>query len=114
MNPGGCPNVSPINLPTWYQYLSCDSNNTPQFNGLNDVWLIVLAIFEMIVYIGSIAAVIYMIVGGIQYITSQGAPDKTAQARRTITFAIVGLVVTIIARTVVRFIGNQLGAPDIV
>lgn len=97
-------------IPTWYKYLDCDAEGNFTFGSLSDIWGIAWAVVEIILFIGSIAAVFFIIYGGIQFITSQGAPDKTAQARKTITYAIVGLVIAIVGQAIVRFIGNQFGA----
>ncbi len=72
-------------IPGWDRYVPCDSSGSPDLSNINNVWLIGWGIVDVILFIGSIAAVFYLIYGGIQFISSQGAPDKTAQARKTIT-----------------------------
>lgn len=52
---------------------------------------------------GSIAVII-MIVGGIRYITSTGNATRIQQAKDTILYAIVGLIVVIVARAIVGFV----------
>lgn len=51
-----------------------------------------------------IVAVIMIIIGAINYITSGGDPGKTAKARSTITYAIVGLVVALLSFAIVNFV----------
>lgn len=92
-----------LDIPTWYKYLPCE-NGTPQIDNINDVWKIAAAILEIIVYIGGIAAVFFVIYGGIQFITSQGLPDKIAQARSTVINALAGLIIAILSVALVRFI----------
>lgn len=64
-----------------------------------------------IIGIASLAAgavsVIMIIVGGIQYIGSGGG-DGLAKAKKTITYAVTGLVIAIAAYTIVSFISSQL------
>jgi len=109
---GGCSTgggVDLVNIPTWYKYLDCP-DGSPQINHINDVWSIGLGIIEIIVFVASIAAVFYLVYGGIQFATSQGSPDKTVKAKQTLTYAIAGLVIAMISRAVVQFIGGEFGA----
>ena len=55
--------------------------------------------------IGAIA-VIVIIWAGWTYVTSAGASDKVMLAKRTILYAVIGLVVTIMAGTIVAFVVN--------
>lgn len=61
----------------------------------------VLNIFSLVV---GVIAVIMMIIGGIKYITSQGDSAAIATARNTIIYALVGLVVVVLAQMIVRFV----------
>lgn len=56
--------------------------------------------------LGVIAAlsVIMIIVGGLRYVISGGDPKKTADAKNTIFYAIGGVVVSIMAYAIVKFI----------
>lgn len=53
-------------------------------------------------------AVIFIIVGAIQYIVSAGDSKKTAQAKSTILYAIIGLVLVAAAGVVVHYILGSL------
>lgn len=66
----------------------------------NVIWKIVQFLF---VALGGIS-VIMIIVGGIQYATSQGESAALQKAKNTILYAIIGLVVAIAATTIVSFI----------
>ncbi|MDB5164349.1 MAG: hypothetical protein JWS12_967, partial [Candidatus Saccharibacteria bacterium] len=87
-----CANKGFFGFPTWYRYLDGVTTTnkagvtacTPVLDSLNSVWLIVAAIVEMLLQIAAIAAVAFIVVGGVRYITSQGEPDKTKQALSTI------------------------------
>jgi hypothetical protein len=54
-------------------------------------------------------AVGYVIYGGIQYVTSQGSPDATKKAQQTIINALIGVVLAVLAASIVAFIGNRFG-----
>lgn len=52
---------------------------------------------------GGIALVIVTI-GGFRYVISQGNPQETTKAKNTILYALIGLVVTISAFSIVQFV----------
>ncbi len=49
-------------------------------------------------------AVLVIVVQGIKFILSQGEPDKSAQARKGVIYAAVGLVIVFVADIFVAFI----------
>ena len=57
----------------------------------------------MLFIIGAIS-VIMLIIGGIRYVLSGGNQEKVAEAKNTILYAIVGVVVAILAFAVVNFV----------
>jgi hypothetical protein len=105
-----------LGLETWFHYLPASSFNSDcsikSFNALgshSDFLLIGLAILDDLIRIAALVAVGYVIFGGFQYITSQGSPDSTKKAQQTIINALIGVVVAILAASIVAFIGNRLG-----
>jgi hypothetical protein len=103
-------------LPVWYKYLKVTTNSDGSCNfGNFSFWppdnllLIILAILDMLLIIGGIVAVVFVIFGGIQFITSQGEPENIKHARGTIINALIGLAITIIAASVVNYLGYRLG-----
>jgi len=59
---------------------------------------------RIIMFLGFLLAFIYLLIGGISYITSSGEPAKTAAAQKKIVYAIVGLVVIILAFSILTLI----------
>ena len=55
-------------------------------------------------FVGALA-VIFIIVGGIQYITSAGNPSGQERSKKTITYAIGGLVLALSTTAIISFIG---------
>lgn len=53
-------------------------------------------------------AVLFLIIGGFQYITSAGNPDQAGKAKTTIMYAIIGLVVCILSYIIVSFVAKSL------
>lgn len=100
-------------LPVWYKYLLPDKMNsacqlTDSFHFPNDIWLIALAVLDMLIRIAGFVAVISIIISGIMYITSTGEPEKAASARRRLTNSLIGLAIALVATSFVAFIGNKL------
>jgi len=63
------------------------------------------AVMNNIVFpIAGAVAVVFIIIGGYQYVTSNGEPAKTKQARETLIYSIVGLVFVIFAFAIVQLI----------
>ena len=55
----------------------------------------------------------FIVYGGINWITSNGDKTKVEGARKTITFAVIGLVLCFFAFFAVQFIGQALNIPNI-
>lgn len=54
-------------------------------------------------------AVLFLIVGGLQYITASGNEKRAEAAKSTILYAVIGLVVILLAYVVVGFLKQNLG-----
>jgi len=112
-----------MGLKTWFAYFpaswfggggygACDINKNFQLlptNGQSGLLLIGLAIADDLLRIAALVAVGYVIYGGIQYETSNGDPNATKTAQQTIINALIGLVLAILAASIVGFVGDQLG-----
>lgn len=106
-----CSNSGFFGFPTWYKYLKASNVGdvcNPKLEALSDVWLIGAAILEILLRVAAIVAVGFIIYGGIQYIISQGEPDKTKQARSTIINALGGLGIAIFATAIVTFLARSI------
>jgi hypothetical protein len=100
-------------IPTWYKYLEGRTENgvcSPQVSVPESITPILLAIFELVLFIGGLVAVGFIIYGGIQYIISQGEPDRIKNARTTIVNAIIGLVIAMLSASIVNLIARNIGS----
>lgn len=59
---------------------------------------------NVILGILGVVAVAMIIMGGIQYATSQGDAAKATKARNTILYSIIGLVIALLAFAIVNFV----------
>lgn len=73
----------------------------------NAVTNVVKAIVNILSVIVGIAAVIVVIIAGFKYITSAGDASKITSAKTTLVYAIVGLVVVVLAQAIVHFTINS-------
>lgn len=65
-------------------------------------------IATIVAIVAGAAAVILLLVGSIQYITSGGDTNKVTNAKNTVIYALVGLVVIALAASIIEFVVNQL------
>ncbi len=63
---------------------------------------------NVILYIVGIIAVIMLIIGGIRYVVSGGDAKKVTDAKNTVLYAIIGLVICFLAFAIVNFVINAL------
>jgi hypothetical protein len=64
----------------------------------------VIFILNGLLIVAALAAVVFIIIGGIQFIFSQGNEDQAATAKNTILFAVIGLIVIGLAAALVNFV----------
>lgn len=63
---------------------------------------------NVILYIVGIIAVIMLIIGGIRYVVSGGDSKKVTDAKNTVLYAIIGLVICFLAFAIVNFVISSL------
>ena len=74
-----------------------DQNTTPLETNIKTVTNVLLFLLGAI-------AVIMIIIGGILYVTSNGDTSATKAAKDTILYAVIGLIVAILAYAIVNFV----------
>ena len=68
-------------------------------------------IIASLVGLATVVATVFIIIGGLQYITSSGNPDKLVRAKKVIRGAIIGLVIVLAAGTLVGFLHQAYQEP---
>lgn len=71
---------------------------------------IIPRLINLMLFIVGILAVIMLIWGGIRYVISGGAADKVKDAKNTILYAIVGLIVAILGYALVNWVISIVGS----
>lgn len=82
----------------------------PAPNGVPTVPLpqLINQISSIILLLVGVVAVLFLIIGGFRYITAAGVPEQVQAAKGTIMYAIIGIVITLLAYAVVQFVINAL------
>jgi hypothetical protein len=108
-------------FPHWYEYLpmkydaalgGCVVSDFKLLGNGGDsgLILIALAIVDMLLRLAGMVAVGFVVWGGTKYLTSQGESSEIAAAKHTIMNALIGLVIAMVATSVVVFVGNRLSS----
>ncbi|MBO4812767.1 hypothetical protein J5491_01310 [Candidatus Saccharibacteria bacterium] len=81
--------------------------------GSGDLEQAVLQIINVVIGVLGLAAVVVIIIGGINYMMSSGDTTKVKKAKDTILYGVIGLVICVLAFAIVNFvIGNILSNPS--
>lgn len=83
----------------------CATDDTRQVDS------VIAAVINILSLVVGIIAVIMIIFGGFKYITSSGDANKTASARNTIIYAVVGLIIVALAQVLVLFVLKRATVP---
>ena len=73
-------------------------------DGKDTLWANIQTIINAVIGILGLICVIIMIIGGVQYMTSSGDPNKTKKARDTILYACIGLIICVLSFAIVNFV----------
>jgi len=108
-------------IPTWYKYLvaagrmgvnadtgTCEIVGGFRWQGGGDVTLVAMGVLDILLRLAALVAIGFIVYGSIQYVASDGAPDRTKDAQSTIINALVGLIIALIATATVSFLGRTL------
>lgn len=84
------------------------SGGTP-FVDLSAVPQLFSNILAVAVALIGLASFVMLVSGGLKFLTSGGDPKGVEQAKHTITWAVAGLVLTIMSYLIMMYLGNFLG-----
>lgn len=73
-----------------------------------DLTTLIQNIVNVLLFIAGAIAVIMIIIGGIRYVTSNGAQDQVKAAKDTILYSVIGLIVALLAFAIVNFVVTSL------
>ena len=102
------PEASALTLQEGAEAARCDGCPEDLF-GDNGVFK---QVTNTILYIVGIIAVIMLIIGGIKYVISGGDAKKVTDAKNTVLYAIIGLIIAFLAFAIVNFVISALPSSD--
>ncbi len=65
---------------------------------------IIFNIIDWVLMVAAAIAVLFLIIGGVRYIISAGNPDQAGAAKKTILYAIIGLLIIILSFAIVHLV----------
>lgn len=81
----------------------------PEIVNVNDILLVVQAVIRFILILAFVLAFVFLLIGGLRWITAGGDDKAVASARGTITAALIGLVVVLVAYALIVLVETFFG-----
>ena len=72
------------------------------------IGVILVNITNWVLGFSAAVAVLFLIIGGLQYVTASGNEKRADAAKKTILYAVIGLVVILLAYLVVGFLKQNI------
>ena len=101
-------NASALTLQEGAQAAQCDGCPSDLFGDTG----VFKQVTNTILYIVGIIAVIMLIIGGIRYVISGGDAKKVTDAKNTVLYAIIGLIIAFLAFAIVNFVITALPSSE--
>ena len=101
-------NVSALTLQEGARAAQCDGCPSDLFGSTG----VFKQVTNTILYIVGIIAVIMLIIGGIKYVVSGGDSKKVTDAKNTVLYAIIGLVICFLSFAIINFVISALPSSD--
>ena len=115
-----------LGFPAWYDGLLVSDQSNPSSTSSSDpcdvampdgneegfssfIWRVALNILEMGIVGTAYVSVGFIIFGGFKYLTSRGTPDGIAKGKSLIINAIIGLIISLAAISIINLITSGLG-----
>lgn len=102
--------LTPLSVYAAQPWGSCVIDNVPTIYCLVPLFA---NIITAVVSLAGVALFIMFIVGGFSFLTSGGNPKQLEQARNTLTYAIIGIVVMVASYLILLLIGAFTGLPNL-
>ena len=69
---------------------------------------LIIEVISILLWVVGLLAVLYVIIGGIRYVTAHGNEEQAEGAKKTILHAIIGIIIVILSFVIIRIIANAL------
>ncbi|QQS21792.1 hypothetical protein IPM09_04750 [Candidatus Saccharibacteria bacterium] len=101
-------------IPAWYKGMQDGSCNfkAPESNGKPDIGQLILKIalnvIQALLVVVAYVTIFFIIKGGFGYITAAGSPEGMSSAKKTITNALIGMVISLLAASIVNAVAGVI------
>ena len=76
---------------------------------LSCIWIVLQNVINASLVVAGVVAVFLIVYAGFQYVTSSGDKEKVDNARKRLTYAIIGLVFIFLSFMIINFIAQVTG-----
>lgn len=77
-------------------------------NAGSDLTKTIKNVINILLFLISMVAVIFIVIAGLRFVTSNGDTNTVSQAKNTIIYAVLGIVVAVMAYAIVNFILDNI------
>lgn len=84
------------------------AGGTGSGNTANDVTTVIKNVIGILSFLVGLIAVLMIVIAGFRFVTSNGDSGTIASARNTIIYAVIGIVITVMAYAIVNFILDNI------
>ncbi len=104
---GNCNETVIFGIPAWYRGLvgpNCEVKSVGK-GGVplgTFITTLILNIGDMVMHVVAVASVLFIIFGGIKYTIAQGEEARLASAKKTVTNAIIGLIISLLSIAIIN------------
>lgn len=74
--------------------------------GAGDIGKVITNSINFLFVVAALMALVFLVIGGVKWLTSQGEKEGIGKARETIVAAVVGLIIIFLSYLIVNFILN--------
>ena len=92
--------------PGLYDHLC--SGTDVQITALTDTIVLVANVIAILLWLTGALGVLFLILGGLYYVTSAGDPSRLKRAKEILVNVVVGMVIVISAYAIISFITSKL------
>lgn len=103
----GLLSLAPVALADGININTCPGGNfSPLCLGASDLGKVITNAINFLFVVAALLALVFLVIGGVKWLTSQGEKEGVGKARETIVAAIVGLVIIFLSYLIVNFVLN--------
>ena len=99
-----------IALTTPFAAFAADTSldTVPASAGNITVAQLLTKVINWVLMFAAAVAVLFLILGGLQYVTSAGNKDRIEKAKQTILYSVIGLIVIALSYAIVAFVSTNI------